>query len=172
MIELAVEVSAMWPHSRLPKATIAHWYDLLGDQEADTVLAAVKEFAVEGREFPPTAGMILARLADGADRPPDWDEALVEILRMVRRHGSYRPPEVGEWSHPVLARFMEPCWKEWCMSAEGDTTFLAQQRNAYQATRDRAQRHRNLTLVGAPALPALKRVPNALPELEEGNDAA
>lgn len=174
MIDLATEVMAMWPHQRLPKATIAHWYDLLGDQDAADVRSVVKSFAAQGREFPPTAGMVLARLAEGTDPVPEWDQAVHEILRLVRRHGSYRPPTADEWSHPVLARFMEPSWQEWCMSRDGDTTFLAQQRNAYQALRERDQRVRTFELVGASGIPTLtlKRIPNAVPELEENNNAA
>lgn len=143
-------IDANWPHQRMRPETFALFFDLLGDRDAQAVQGVVRAFIVDGREFPPTPGMILKRLADTVEPELEWDEAQAEILAMIIRFGSYRQPPASEWSHPLLARFMAmgARWREWCLSEEGDRTFRAQERNAFHAMTARAGRERTLLLAG------------------------
>lgn len=155
-------VRLLWPHSNLghnPNEVVGIWHSMLTVADRESVESAVREQAAAGREHAPPVGVIVKAVADRCEDIPDWDEAEREIRRAI---GSYRPPrDVGRtnpyapppaeyWSHPAIARFMEAAWEEWRMAADGDRTFLAQQREAYKALRARAERAGSLRLVGAP----------------------
>lgn len=149
-------VQMLWPHAALPAETPRLWAQLLPDATAGEVEAAIREFAVDGREFPPLIGMVTAKVNERANPFPDPDEMQTEFFRLLRRHSHDYPPPPEAYSHPLLAEFFasnrHARWREWCAADDGDTTFYAQQREAYKAMRHRTERDRNLGLIGAPRL--------------------
>lgn len=144
-----------WPLADLPPETPALWEQDLSAVPVEAVEAAIREFAISGREFPPTSGMVAAKLIERADQLPDHDEMRAEAFRLLRRGFSHdRPPRPDDYSHPVLATFFAAngslAWREFCLASEGDGTFAAQQRDAYKALCVRVHRDRSLGVIGAP----------------------
>lgn len=172
-------LDAAWPHQRTRPETFALLAQLLDGYELAPVEAVVRSFSLDGREFPPTPGMIVKRL-DELARPAaiEWDQAQAEIITMIRRYGSYSQPPTDAWSDPLLARFMGmgARWREWCLSEEDDRTFRAQERNAFAAMAARAAQDRTLQLAGvtrtqiAGPRPAARAVAELVQQLA-GDDA-
>lgn len=162
-------VRMLWPHSQLgddPAAVAAVWHSMLATADAAEVEATVRELAQTGREHAPPVGVIVARLAERLTDAPDWDEAWAEIERLKWRfHPGFPgrevpPPE--RFSHPLVAAFAVPAWKELCLGPAPGTgdfgTFYAQQREAFRATRARAERGAGLAVVRAPRRGELRSV--------------
>lgn len=177
-------VRLLWPHSNLggnPADVISMWHSLLGDQLHQHVDAAIRELAAQGREHAPPVGVVVKTLAERTSVAPEWDEVRAEILHAIATYRQppgiqadpHAPPPDTYWSHPLVARFMEPAgvWKEWRMSREGDGTFAAQQREAWKALAGRAQRGVALAAVGASRQPGLTR-PDYLRALPSPDGAA
>lgn len=156
-------VRMLWPHSNLgddPKAVAAVWHSMLVKTEAADVEATVRELAQTGREHAPPVGVIVSRLAERQTDAPDWDEAWEEIDRLKWRFHPAFPdrsvPPADRFSHPLIAAFAIPAWRELCLGPAPGTgdfgTFYAQQREAYRAMRARSERSVGLGVVGAPRL--------------------
>lgn len=160
--QLVAGVQALWPHIALADDTPGVWHSLLEPFELADAEQAVRELAVQGREFPPPVGVLVKALADRATDIPEWDEAWAEIHRLIRRYGSYELPPEDAFSHPVIAAFARPAWQELCMGpapgTDGHPTHEAQQREAYKAMRARASRDTALTAVAAPRRSTLRRL--------------
>lgn len=160
---IAAMVRLLWPHSVMAPKTPEVWHPFLERLNRDEVEAAVRELAAGGREHAPPIGVIVQAAADRATDVPTWDEAWAEIDHAIRRRGSYRPPEPNDFSHPVIGAFAIPVWTELCGGpAPGTRDFgihYAQQRDAYNALRNRAQRDVGLVAVGAPRR---RRLPSSL----------
>lgn len=147
-------VRMLWPHAQLPAETPRLWAQVLPDAEAADVEAAIRELSVDGREFPPLIGQIAAKLNERANPFPDPDEMQAEFFRLLKRYSHQNPPPPEAYSHALLGFFFggnnNARWREWCLAEDGDTTFYAQQREAYKAMRVRTERDRNLGIIGAP----------------------
>lgn len=164
-------VRVLWPHSQLgddPRAVLKLWHAMLGGFEHEDVEAAVKEWAAIGERHAPLPGVLVAMVSRRAVELPEWDEVRDEVIRVSKTYR--RPPDEGgiywgdplgagdpgrvappaeEWSHALVGQFMEGRWEEWRHHRLGDTTFYAQQRDAYNALRERVHRDVGLLAVGA-----------------------
>ena len=163
-------VRMMWPHSNLGDdavAIVGLWHSLLERFDAGDVEAAVRELAASGREHAPPVGLVVKTLAERATDAPEWDETWSEVHRLIARFGSYRVPPEDEFSHPIVAAFARPAWRELCMAPApgtgGHGTHEAQQREAYKAMRARLGRDGALVALGAPR-PGSRRRLEALEE--------
>lgn len=157
-------VSANWPHSPWPNATIAKVYDEVREFPADQVLAAVEALYRDGERFAPSGGMILGKLADLTDDAPDWGEAWAVLRRALRHSVVYDLPRVRaelEQAHPAIRQFAEEVGLRSLPDVSADAAAFAQARERYRAIVGR--RRRDLTYRGIPAagLPALERVQRA-----------
>jgi hypothetical protein len=149
-----------WPHSNLgPDAqqVVAYWHSILHDFDTAEVEAAVKELIVSGLKFAPTAGDVAKLTVERRSPHPDWDQAWGEIDRLRWRYhpgfpGRETPPP-ERFSHPLIAAFALPAWKELCLGPAPGTkdfgTFYAQQREAWKALAARSERGVALAAVGA-----------------------
>jgi hypothetical protein len=159
---LVAVVQALWPHQRLANETPKVWHPLLRRFSLEDAEASVRELAADGREWPPPVGVIVKTLADRATEIPEWDEVWHEINRIVRRYGSYHLPPEEAFSHPIVAAFARPAWHELCTApapgTNGHGTHKAQQREAFNALRSRAQRDTGLAAIGAPRRAGLRQL--------------
>lgn len=162
-----------WPHAAIPEVSERVWFNTLKDQDAKIVEEVVQLFAVEGREFPPTAGMILNRILQQT-AAPEWDEVVAEVREMLRtyrrdRRAVYSPvagdfypsPQANEWTDELIVDLMDQsggldAWaKALSQGREQNTTFLAQQRNIWNGMRERTITRQRMTAIGASNLEAL-----------------
>lgn len=87
-IEVVKLLRAYWPQAALPDETIAVWFVDVEELEHEQVRAALHAFAREGREFPPTGGMLRKKALELA-----------------------RPIGAGNWSKAIdLATWEVPSW--------------------------------------------------------------
>lgn len=92
-VRLSARIMRLWPHQVIPDDALAEWYSLLGDLDAHSVNVAVTALATAGREFPPPAGVIRAKVAELADRGATFEECWATIHRAIAAHGIYRAEE-------------------------------------------------------------------------------
>ena len=168
---VAAMVRMLWQHSPMDPMTPDIWHPMLERLDRADVEQAVRELAATGREHAPPVGVIIKAVADRTVDVPDFDSAWAEIQTLIRRNGSYRPPEPEDFTHPAIAEFAIPAWQELCMApapgVNGHSTHYAQQRDAYQARAGRARRDAGLAAVGAPRRTGLNR-PDYLKALPGG----
>lgn len=157
-------VRVLWPHSKLgdnPELVLRTWQRLLRDIDYGEVEAAISELAASGREQAPLPGIVLKTVGERRIDSPDWDEAWLCIDRLIRRYGYMRVPPTEAFSHPLVAAFARPAWRELCTGPAPGTddhgTHYAQQRDAYRALRARQQRDTGLDHIGAPRRRATAR---------------
>jgi hypothetical protein len=117
LIELAQRVNATWPQAaaNLGDATLAVWWDTLKDVDLPLALAGVESLHREGKEFAPTAGMILKRTVELQLDPPDWADAARELgkclaygERVYRQGGVPRRPRLAVGAGPVVGQGVRP----------------------------------------------------------------
>jgi hypothetical protein len=166
-VDIARRINANWPHRQLPKATLAKYFDDLRDLPAQHVAAAVEVLHREGREWPPTAGQVLQKLAELSVDAPEWPF----VARRLRRVAAF-PANVIRAGRtvdaraerlkaepPLLQAFVEHVgWQEIAACPEDDRIAEAQLRTKWE--RFAARQHRDLALTGLPSagLPALERI--------------
>jgi hypothetical protein len=154
-------VRLLWPHSKLgenPASVISMWHSMLGGFPYEDVDAAVRELASQGREFAPPVGTVVKMLTERTTGLPDWDETWAEVEAVKRRYHPAFPgretPPPDRFSHPLIAAFAVPAWRELCLGPAPGTkdfgTFYAQQREAWKALAARSERSVALAAVGAP----------------------
>lgn len=152
--KLLSTIVAIWPRVEQPDNAPAVWqvvFDAVPYEAAD---AALKEWIAEGHAWPPSASELLAKVTERETDVPDFEEAWRETLKLIPRVHSHETPIPDQFSHPVIAAWAIPAWKELRMGpAEGVNGFgthYAQQREAYRAIAGRLKRGVSLALVGAP----------------------
>lgn len=157
-------IRVLWPHSKLgdnPEIVLRTWHHLLRGVDRGEAEAAISELAATGREHAPLPGVVLKTVGERRIDSPDWDEAWVCISKLIRRFGYMRVPPADAFSHPVVAAFARPTWRELCTGPAAGTddfgTHYAQQRDAYRALRARQQRDTALDHIGAPRRRAAAR---------------
>jgi hypothetical protein len=74
-LELATEIQARWPQREIPDASWEIWFTDLSHLPADQVRAAVLAFYVDGREWCPNGGQLLAKVSELTRDDPDYGEA-------------------------------------------------------------------------------------------------
>lgn len=151
--QVAAMVRLLWPHSKMDPGTPDVWHPFLAPFDLADVEAAVREIVTAGRDHAPLIGQIVKTLSERAIDAPDWDEAWREIDQLIRRYGYMRTPPTQAFSHPAVAAFARPAWRDLCAGPATGTkehgTHYAQQREAYQALRTRVHRDLGLGQVGA-----------------------
>lgn len=150
---LVAMVRMIWPSTDVSIEITRLWHTFLDRFALADVEAAVRELAVEGNSFAPTIGQLVAKVSERIDTAPDADEARMEFFRLLRRYSHDNPPPAAAYSHPLFASFYaannNAYWREWCVATDGDRTFVAQQRDTWNAYRNRIERERRLGLVNA-----------------------
>lgn len=84
---VVAEMIARWPHSEVPDSTVAVWFSDVADLEAEHVLIALRSYSRDGREFPPTGGMLRAKVVELQRDDPDHAEAYALVMAAIKRHG-------------------------------------------------------------------------------------
>lgn len=155
-VEIVRRIQANWPQQRIPRASLAKWYDDLKDLHAEVVAAAVESIYRQGREWPPNGAMILGEVADQTLDAPSFGEAWQMILTAIRSHGSRNPQRVIDKlseRHPAVAELAAQVdVRDIGMAPDGDTTMHAQARERYRSII--AKQRRDLTHAGLPAATA------------------
>lgn len=112
----------------------------VGDVPPEAAAAAVVSLVEEGREFVPSLGVLLRRAREIAGLAPadDFDAVWDEVMRAVRRTGSWGSPK---WTSPDVARLVESIgWRAFCATAEEDLPVVrAQMRDFWATIRQRAR---------------------------------
>lgn len=155
-LEVVQRIRANWPHSEVPDASIAKWYDDLKDHELADVLTAVESLYRDGESFAPNGGQILARLVEFRRDDPDFGEAWALMNEAARRFGFHRehqPTAALAWldqhspsAAEAIARFGLDSFAMRQLDNEG--TDRAQMRDIYKAVC--RERQREGTLAGLP----------------------
>lgn len=107
-------LAAAYPRFELKQGTIEVYCAMLADVDMGDLQRACI-WCIANREFFPTVSELRAGMAEtAADKPPDEDQAWSEVLREVRRVGSWGDPQ---FSHPAISRAVQGVgWKDICMS--------------------------------------------------------
>lgn len=178
-VEIVRLIQANWPQQRIPRASLAKWYDDLHDLPAETVAAAVESIYRQGREWPPNGALILREVADQTVAAPEFGVAWAQILQAIRSYGCHNQQR-------VLDALENPAVKELAsltsirdigMAPDGDTTLHAQARERYRSIVTR--HHHKITHAGLPSAattgelrgegrPAPRQIGAAMAELVEG----
>lgn len=157
--QLLTGVKILWPHSQLgaPAEALRMWHALLVDVTPEEAEDAVKELALAGRDHAPGPGIVAAKVADRRAGVPEWDQAWEEVCALLRP-GAYRkpqgdpygPPPASAFSHPAIAAWAIPAWKEIARGpapgTSGFGTAYAQARESYKAMAARTERDHRLAL--------------------------
>lgn len=173
-------VTANWPHAPWPDVTLAKVYEDVHSLPVAQVLAAVETIYRDGRDFPPSGGAILRRLAELTDDAPDWGEAWATLARALRHSVVYNPGKVRELvaqAHPAVCQFADEMGlRALAEVGEHDPGRFAQARERYLALVARRRRdlsYGGLSAAGLPALERARRAPRqlgaALGELGSGS---
>lgn len=154
LVEILEYVEGTWRRP-IGDLTAKTWWMELGNLDAELVGAAVRAVALSDREHPPTAGHVLAEIAEQSEGAPSFGEAWQQVLAAIRHHGSHRPQTiVDSLSHPAVAELAAQLdIRELGLAPESSlTTWHAQTRERYAAIlrkRRRAITHAELP----PAIP-------------------
>jgi hypothetical protein len=118
-----------WPREVPTESVRAFMRQQLDGLPDGAVLASLKSFIAEGREFAPNWGQVQARAREmTGERPPSFPEVLTEVLEQIRL-----TDRKAQWSSPAVALFVERMgwhelrwaperdafgWTQWATSAE------------------------------------------------------
>jgi len=155
-VEVVRRIQANWPQQRIPRVSLAKWYDDLRDLPAEAVATAVESIYRLGREWPPNGAMILREVADQTLDAPPFGEAWAMVQQAVRSHGSQNHRRIVEAltaKHPAIGALADQISvRDIGMAPEGDTTMHAQARERYAGIV--RKQHRELTHHGLPSAAA------------------
>jgi hypothetical protein len=169
-------IRALWPNAEIPDVTIAAWYEEVADIELEHAVAAIRTFARDGAEWPPTGGKIRRRVAELLLDPPDWGEVL-EQLRLIRRTPAakatgkleeidghevaevvYPREDVIARTHPMIVAFFLHLGSQTVLQADPtDGNSEARLRDKWREFRQTAERRLSYTGLDCGDLPALRR---------------
>ena len=120
-VKLLAVISAAYPNMQVTEATVDLWHELLGDQDLNIVLVAVKKLILES-PYPPTIADIRKRAVEVMTPPEDRidaAEAWGEVQRAIRLYGYYREAEALESMSPRTAKVVRWIgWSEICLSED------------------------------------------------------
>jgi hypothetical protein len=88
-IEIVAEMRVRWPHSEIPKQSIALWFDDLAQLPAEQVRVAAQALYRDGREFVPNSGQILAKVGELGRDDVDHGEAWRLVNDALWKHAPY-----------------------------------------------------------------------------------
>lgn len=135
MVALLALIAKVYPTQATDKATLAAWYDVMGDTEPDAALAATRSLLRQPNDFPPKPGHILAEVArlNGSTAP------LLEAATGYFMAGNIN-------AHPAVARAAATVY--WDRAHKPDEARW-QFRDAYSAELDREQNGHVRTELGS-----------------------
>jgi hypothetical protein len=160
-LDLGQHIMARWPHQAPSMESLAAWFEDVADLDAQQVRVAISAYAREGREWPPTGGMLRKRVFELSVDAPTFGDAWTTVIKAVGKFGRDRRREAFDWLgeqhalYPALARQIG--WRDICNSEEPDV-IRGQARRIFDALVE--QTTRDLTLRGLPdsGLHTLERV--------------
>jgi len=173
VVKLLAVISGAYPNMQVTEATVALWYELLGDLDINLALAAVKKLILES-SYPPTIADIRKRVVDIitlAEDKMSAAEAWGEVEKKIRWYGYYREVEALENMTPQVAKVVRYIgWRNICLSEE-PSVIRGQFLKMYQQVAEREQKERLLPLN---LRDDIKRISDAraLNQLEEGCEDA
>lgn len=137
-------MGGLWPGWRPNAATVPAFADVLGDLDARTVTTALRVFAREDHEWPPSAGKLRAYAVqlEGRDAAlPTADAAWQEFYKAWKARDQFAPPPSSdEWSTPLIAVAAEriPSWHALRGMSSEDFRWIGRDfRAAYQEALER-----------------------------------
>lgn len=187
-IEVVKELRAQWPHSEIPKATIAAWYRDVADLPFEQVMAAARTFARDGVEWVPTGGKLRKRVAELVLDAPDWSEVLEQLREIqrapVEKVGRLLNPDdldadveveilrprdaVVARTHPMIVAFLLHVGSQVAMGVDandgGAEARLREKWFAFQRTAERRLSYMGLECADLPALERAVRRDHKLQE--------
>lgn len=135
---IVAEMQARWPHAVIGEATVAAWWQDVADLDAQDVLETMRALGRDGREFPPTGGMLRSKLVELSQDAADAMEAWRLAMEAIRRHSSYDREgglaALAEVSPAIAEAVRRFGWQELCTFNLADqNTVRAQFRDTYRA---------------------------------------
>jgi hypothetical protein len=148
--EVILEVNRRWPRMPVEEDCLSAWRDDLLELEFNLTMAAVRDFAREGREFPPSSGQLHQRVMQLRDGPQvDFDQADRVVLGEIRNSGSYRRPQDITWPNDLIREYaLSLDWLAECRADAGDPTFAAQRRRRFADVVERHARRKRYATLG------------------------
>jgi hypothetical protein len=102
-VGITEQMQAIWPNATIPDVTIVAWYEYLKQRPVEEVRAAVESFFEEGREFPPNAGQVLARIQRAEQPAIDYGEAWELVHWALWKFAPYEWTKFYETLPPLVA---------------------------------------------------------------------
>ena len=162
-LEVVALMTANWPHSHIPDASMAKWYSDLESLDGAKVKVAMEAIYRDGAQFPPNGAQILAKISELSRDDPDHGEA----WRLAKKASlKADPKESFAWllersptAAEAVRRMCGPCLT---YQLDQESTVRAQFRDYYKAVV--AERRRDDAYLGLPSagLRGLERGPRKL----------
>lgn len=93
-------------------------FSLLAGVDFAAARSALMRLALEGREWPPPMGVLVAEAAGGDDATTSWAEARELLCRAASRFGREREHDALVWldeqSSTAARMAVEVGWRQWC----------------------------------------------------------
>ena len=150
-------LARLYPRFTLAKDTIASYYDVLGDLDADVLWAAVQECGATSKFFPTAAELRNAvfGLQERAVGLPAEGEAWDEVLRRVN---VYDAPGPDEFAHPLVYQALQGIGGNRVLAMTSESQLMATRAHYFKVYRTLRARERE----HAAMLPDVRRVVEAL----------
>lgn len=138
---------ALWPSAALPAAPgLAVWRALWDMQPAATIMQALQVRALEGSEFGPPPGVVVAKALElGGDAETPWNEVWADLLAIHGRGMRSQDGAVRTWAERLNA--MDTANTIGVSYEEDWPTVGAQWRQTYQTLVARGRQDQTLALV-------------------------
>lgn len=134
-------INRTWPNSApFDDEVVRLMAPIVSNVSREAAAAAIVSILDEGRSFAPHPTEVVRRAREivGEFAPDDFDVVWAEIMKAVRKTGSWSTPT---WSTPDVARLVESVgWKHFCESPEENLPVVrAQMRDFWTTIRARAR---------------------------------
>lgn len=148
VISLLKWVADRWPNARMPSSTVAAWVNDLQDVPVDRLQQALQVYHMEGHEWPPNAGQLVAYCIQ-AQKGESWDQTWKRLFEHMDVCGYTCPHDkVALFGAAGAAALAAIGWTELCMTnLDNMTAVRAQFRDAYQSAQGRLARELALQLI-------------------------
>jgi hypothetical protein len=131
-------MTSLWPHQPVPPTAAQEWYPFLTHLPVEQVRTAIDALMADGREFAPTAGLILVKVAELHEPRLLFGEAYSEIQANIRLYGHDRDPETIPWSSPLIGELVRhKSWQYLCLTTDDPSNVEAQCRMLWDALKRR-----------------------------------
>lgn len=151
--KIAAYLVAAWPHAEPTDETLDAWFDAVEDLDPQDALTAARAIQRDGREFPPTGGMIRQKAIELATPAADWSRGY-ELAMTNPCSYAYNAAEALDWLQardPVAARAVSRYGvASWAMGSDMPEASRAQFRQIYELAAREARD--GLAYAGLPAV--------------------